>query len=266
MTIYELHLRFLDIVDKLASNVYAEIPIEQRDRIFNNAIDRFVKQRYGINNAKREGFEVTQKRTDDLSNLVVYTKIDKLTSGFFQDSNIATTYFKIPTDYWFSIVERVNCDFPPCPKFKYTNKCGKINKEENPLKRESVLVHSRRHNEINTLLLDPFNKPQDREMFRVMTNGDIEDENSYNMIQLFHDKTVAPIEYELGYIKKYKPLKVGSTYNVTDKNSSLYWKNLEFWFNNETHQEIIDIAASLAIEITENPRYQTFKNETITQE
>ena len=70
-SIKELHYQFklnLDRVDSLANPDFNPAEI---DWLLNEAQLIFIKQRMGMNNQKRAGFETSQKRIDDLGNLVI---------------------------------------------------------------------------------------------------------------------------------------------------------------------------------------------------
>lgn len=265
MTVKDIFLLYNSLVDKLSSNTYAEISALERDRIFNLAIEKFIKERYGINNLKREGFEVTQKRTDDLSNLSEVIIIDPLTSISEKFSEtVNCTFFRIPLDYWFMLYHRAKILIDPCPKYKNINDCGVIKRVQKEKEESYCKIDTRRQNEINSVLLDPFNKPQGKEMFSVIVDGDTrlkDSSKNNNLIKVFHDSNVEIINLELGYLKEFKKLKIGETYEVKDKSSPLYYGNLEFWFNDQSHQEITQIAATLTESILESPRYQASLNE-----
>jgi len=64
MTVLDMHQAFKIEFDKLDSVNYPNILPEEIDYLLNKAQDRFVKQRYGKNNIKRESFEEIQKRTE----------------------------------------------------------------------------------------------------------------------------------------------------------------------------------------------------------
>lgn len=266
MTVYELHLGFMDAVDKLSSGVAPEIPIEQRDRYLNQGIERFIKQRYSGANSKQLPFEGDQKRTDDLSNLVVYKEILPTEEGYFSTKFSKTTLFPLPEDYWFSIVEQAKLTVTACPQYSVKITCGKPEKVKNPDQEILVIVQPKTHDQVTVLLADPFTRPSKSLCFRTMIDGD----NIYgtntkgnNFIQLFHSADSTPSKYLLGYLKKYKKLKVNTSYTTKDKAKPDHWMNLEFWFNDHTHQEIIDLAAQAALEVTENPRYQSLSNQII---
>ncbi len=70
MTLDELHQIFKLELDKTAALELPAFLVEEIDDWLNNAIRKFVKTRYSGINVKREAFEQSQKRTDDLRTLV----------------------------------------------------------------------------------------------------------------------------------------------------------------------------------------------------
>lgn len=266
MTIYTMYSIFEDLVDKQSSGAYPEIPIEQKDRFFNLACERFVKQRYGSNNSKGFGFEEIQKRTDDLSNLVRTASLNISTSGVYSTEEYPTVIYNIPTDYWFSITERV----------RLRTKCRTV----------TVLAVQGRHDEISYRISDPFNRPKGERVFRVMHSNDTTDNNN-NVIELFYDKDVEPQEYLLTYLAQFRRLRSITPYNQAHiaANPTITpiathntfgpgnntggvgsWFDIEFWFNPETHQEIIDLAVQACLETIEHPRTQSFTQQISNQE
>ena len=79
MTIVKAHQEFKFRCDKLDALNYPNFFPEEIDLILNNAQQRIIKQRYGLSNNKRQSFEETQKRTEDLKNVTVNAVFDKLT-------------------------------------------------------------------------------------------------------------------------------------------------------------------------------------------
>lgn len=75
MTIDQMHLAVKLGLDKTEGLVYAAFEVEEIDAWLNEAIDRFIKTRYSGTNVKRESFEQSQKRTDDLRTLVTEARI-----------------------------------------------------------------------------------------------------------------------------------------------------------------------------------------------
>lgn len=269
MTIYTMYSTFEDLVDKASSSSYPEIPDEQKDRFFNIACERFIKQRYGSTNIKNRGFEETQKRADDLSNLIRTEKLNILSNGIYSTSDYPSVIYPIPDDYWFSITERV----------KLRTKCNTI----------EVGVIQGRHNEISYRLNDPFNRPDENTAFRVIHSNQTTD-NSNNVIEMFYNKNVIPLEYSLTYLAQYKKLFginqanfqfISSVPNLNPApNFHVFgpgvqtiggytipsWFDIEFWFNPQCHQEIIDLAVEACLEVIEHPRFQTFSTQLNKQE
>lgn len=259
MTIYELHLAFKDAVDNLSSSSYPQFFVESVDRYLNLGAERFIKQRYGGSNVKREAFEETQKRTDDLSNLVTYVRLNPLNAGFFQTNSVQTTYYQLPADYWFALTERING----------VALCGAFNRE----------VYVYRHNELNEVLKNPFTRPKDDRIFRVISSG-FNAVSPTNLVQVFYDTNTTVAQYELAYIAQFVKLRCNLgqgfnqpaiagfpfTYQNTNPAAPNFWTTTQYWFNPQCHQEIVDLAAKAALETIEHPRYQTFQNEILTHE
>jgi hypothetical protein len=123
MDITEMHLNIDLELNKLNSNLYEIILPQEKDYFLNRAQERFIKQRYGaLSNSKREGFEMSQKRIDDLRNLLVpnyYDKCFRLPITDFDYSNKLKFYF--PGDYMFLTSSR--------SKMKH-NHCGTLTKTD----------------------------------------------------------------------------------------------------------------------------------------
>ena len=259
MTIYELHLAFQTHLDKITSSSYPEIPIEQRDFYLNVGIERFIKQRYGGTNPKAQGFEQVQKRVDDLSDIVRYANINPTGTGFIQDRTYSTLTYPVPQDYWFAIFERVLLTYGECPQGT------------------QVWVTASSHNEINWRLQDPFNKPKKDRVFRVMGKGTALT-TAPVLITLFYDITVSPTIYTLGYIGQFVQVRgqftanqqfqpnTQPTYQTFNPIGPTYWTQQQFWFNQQSQYEIVNLAVQAALEAIESPRYNTFSNQVNTQE
>jgi len=98
MSTSELHYQFklnLDRVDSLANPDLNAVEI---DWLLNEAQLIFIKQRMGMNNQKRSGFETSQKRIDDLGNLVIKFPLQtaitptEVSTGVFEVSLKNTLY------------------------------------------------------------------------------------------------------------------------------------------------------------------------------
>jgi hypothetical protein len=261
MTITEMHRAFKLGLDKLDGVNYPNFRSEEIDLILNQAQNRYAKQRYGINNIKRQSFEETQKRTSDLSNLVIYANLVNIAQNPFYEQldNIQTAYYQVPADFWFSLSERILITKPNCPT-------------------QSVPIIASTHNEINSRLIDPFHRPNNTKVFRVYASNVNAGVDS-SVLHIFADANVQIGNVQLAYLAQYVKLRgqwdalqqaaiVGFpfTYQVFNPTLPNYWANLVFWFNLQTHQEIVDLAVKAALEVIEHPRYQSHTQEIINHE
>lgn len=116
MTITEMHLNIDLELNKLNSNLYDIILPQEKDYFLNRAQERFIKQRYSPkSNNKKEGFEMSQKRIDDLKALLVpnyYDKCYKLNATDF-DYNDKLRFY-MPEDYMFLTSNRSKITYNPC--------------------------------------------------------------------------------------------------------------------------------------------------------
>ena len=222
MTVQELHTAFKFGLDKLDSLNYPSIEPEEIDLLLNQAQDRYVKQRYGINNNKRQSFEETQKRTDDLKKLVFNVIITPAANA--SDNKPYGRFVTLPntvgSEYWFAIEEECDITYFNCHNVSTTVR---------------ATVIPRTHDDYRKLIKDPFNKPDIYEIFRLMENGRVE---------LISNVNITIGDYYLRYIKK--PLRIDLNTNITCELSE------------HTHQEIIDEAIKIALEAIEAPRTPTF--------
>lgn len=185
MTIAEVHQEFKFRMDKLDALNYPNFLPEEIDLLLNNAQDRYVKQRYGFNNIKRQSFEETEKRTEDLKNITVNAV---LTPAAYATDNIDINarFITLPADHWFSVQERANIT---------CNVCG-----QNITKLVRVVPIS--HAEFSIVIEDPFNQPNNEKVLRLMENGRVE---------LISSCTI--VGYRLRYLKQ--PRRVSLTGNIT---------------------------------------------------
>jgi hypothetical protein len=110
VTINEMHIAVNLGVQKIASFQVDNFLPQEVDHELNSAMDRFIKQRYyPLGNKYRKGFEQSQKRIDDLRNLVstnisntflldgIELTTNALTEGYFAD------IIALPNDYLFLV-------------------------------------------------------------------------------------------------------------------------------------------------------------------
>lgn len=219
MTSSEMHTAFKFGMDKLATLNYPNFLPEEIDLLLNQAQDRYVKQRYGLTNIKRQSFEETQKRTEDLKNLVLAVNLAPLA---FATDNIDTNgrFFTLPVDHWFIVQERVEISYTDC---------------NGDIVTELVEVRPIQHVEFDKVIKDSFKAPDKTKVLRLMENARVE---------IIVDSTTTLNTYRLRYIKK--PIRIVLSPAV----------NCEL--SDHTHQEIVDEAVKIALEGIEARRNQTF--------
>jgi hypothetical protein len=117
MDISQMHIAFDLLLDKVNSLQYPSFLPEEKDFFFNQAIRKFVKTRYSGVNSKREGFEQSQKRIDDLRTLVRELNIPCTISNIKPNGYSLVNGFNnalfTTTPYWLSLGEEVDITFTP---------------------------------------------------------------------------------------------------------------------------------------------------------
>lgn len=161
-------------------------------------------------NKMQDGFEETEKRVQDLGELVKYKTYTTFTTGFFDNSVeviLPNTLIANPTDfsdvYWFTIYEDsdsniLNCTIP--------NNTTIYTKPE---------VTEISHGQLKLALKDPYRKPyikgSEGKVLRVRSEG--------RKHLLITDGTFNITKYKVGYIIKPEPIDL--LLNLTDQVSKL---------------------------------------------
>lgn len=116
MTIEEMHIAVNLGVQKIASFQVDNLLPQEIDHELNNAMDRFIKQRYiPMGNKYRRGFEQSQKRIDDLRNLVVDYRV-RTEFGGNSISGFTFDRARFPNDYMF-LISVMSEMFYTCPAY-----------------------------------------------------------------------------------------------------------------------------------------------------
>lgn len=119
--IKEWHILLDQELNKVNSALYDILTPQEKDIAFNKNIEKFVKQRYGAHsNAKQKGFEQSQKRIDDLRELV---KINYSLAAYkpsFDDIDFNSMIkSELPSDYCLSVASRSQISYVDCGTFTY---------------------------------------------------------------------------------------------------------------------------------------------------
>lgn len=266
MTITEMHRAFKLGLDKLDGVNYPNFRSEEIDLILNQAQNRYAKQRYGINNIKRQSFEETQKRTEDLKELIRTSIITPTAnSGQVNNGDNITTnsvLCTLPTNHWFTIWERAiiyssRCTtesivlyYPEsyvevcvdCPTCSLDTCVGNTTTITIPSYTETVTgkyveVRPIQHLEVDKILTDPFKAPDYDKVLRLMYQDKAE---------LIPAENTSVVRYLMRYIKKPATMNYLSTPKVDCELSE------------HTHQEIVDEAIKIALEGIEAKRIGSF--------
>jgi len=216
-----MHIAFKQGLDKFDSKDYPNLEPEEIDLVLNQAQEAFIKQRYGYNNFKKEAFEQTQKRVEDLYTLV---KSDRLTVTPNSANNIDSNsvFVTLPNDHWITIQELTN--------ITYSDSNGNTATED-------VYTKPIQHNDYSKLINNPFAKPTKEKILRLTTRDGVE---------LLHEPGSTVNSYKLRYIKEPAKMDVLSTPQVDSE------------LPEQAHQEIVNLAISIALENIESTRIKTF--------
>lgn len=220
MTAAEMVSNFKFRLDKIDSLNYPNFENSEIDLLLNQATERIIKQRYGATNNKRTSFEETQKRTEDLKNIVTTTSLVPFVTP--DNINPYAVFCTLPADHYFIVFENCDIVYPDCDNVNVT---------------KTVPVIAIQHNDYNKSIDNPFAKPNTEKVLRLMENGRVE---------LIPDPSVGISSYRLRYIRK--PATIDSV-TIPNVDSDL---------SEHLHDEIVDQAVLLALEDIEARRQQSY--------
>lgn len=236
MTVSEMHRSFRFGLDKLDGLNYPGFEPEEIDLLLNQAQERFIKQRYGNNNLKRDSFEQTEKRTEDLRNIVQSARLAGLPLPPNGESIIYSSYMcPLPENHWFTIHERAILNCTTC-NTTVKRGLGSIGDSGTAtITGQYVEVRPVTHQEFERVIKDPFKGPDQTKILRLMYK---------NQVELVMPTTCQLLSYEFRYIRK--PVTISLTGNVTCE------------LSDHVINEVIDEAIKIALEGIEAKRTSTF--------
>jgi len=229
----EMHYDFDLKIDRVASLSKEDFNSAERDWLLNEAQWVFLKQRYGINNIKRTGFEGSQKRIDDLSFLHIKYPLQPTVPLISHSGVYELDLSDLKYDYLFLTRAWVNYE---------DTTCGTTT---------SMTIKETENDDLNRALDDPFNDGSSE--FIPGNFGRSSSDSDSSSIYLY-----TPLEITEAYVEYLRiPPKInlgGYTYidGVTYPTQSSI-------FPQHTHPEIVDIAVNIAAGIIENPQYVQLK-------
>tara|TARA_R100001510_G_C7615996_1_gene178143 strand:+ start:299 stop:1030 length:732 start_codon:yes stop_codon:yes gene_type:complete len=233
MTVEEMHYEFKLKLNKVDSLDYQNFFVPEIDWYLNEAMKMFIKQRYGVANPKRQGFEVTQKRIDDLRNLVVAGASQLAALSPVTDLEPFYTA-NLPNDYMFLV--RVNAD---------------ATKEGCESKIIGGIQVQR--DDLDSVLGDPFYSPSFEwgETPVVFTEDGISaySDGSFTITNILVDYIRHPERIAWG-----DGVDPANSYNYPDGTTAAANQSCEL--AEHTHNEIVDLAVLIASGDLDNPNFQ----------
>jgi len=221
MNVSDMHLAFKIGIDKIDSLNNPNFTPKEIDFLLNQAQERFIKQRYGINNNTRKSFESDQKRTDDLRGVVKNSVLQFEPYDVNENIDKEARFVNTPSDYWFSVNERCIASYKDC------NDISSLN---NP-----ILVRQINHDELSVILSSPFDGPSKDKVLRLMIG---------NKFEIIKHKDVSLVSYNIRYIKKPNQINLQNSVDCE--------------LADHTHSEIVNEAIMIGLEAIESPRSQGF--------
>lgn len=232
MDIRELHYAYKIAKDRIDTLSNQDFNGAEIDWLLNEARMVFLKRRTDPNNSTRRGFEGSQKRTDDLSTLVIKyplqpALVPTLDEGIYEVNltDLAYTYYRL-------ISGKVNATI--------AEDCDKV-----------IPLRFMQHDDYLSILRDPFNSPS---LEFIPYNFGRSSSGTTTSIYMYPGDFVLN-EVFLEYIKYPNKVSLGN-YVYLD---GVTYPEATLEFPEHTHQEIVDIAAEIASMNIDNPEYVALK-------
>jgi hypothetical protein len=227
MTATEMRDLFLVLYDKvtnLAAPGYTDSEIAQ---FLNKAQLQFVKQRYNHKGNKyRDGFEKTEKRRKDLSEL---TRNADLGSTSVSSSQAGVSpngvFYDLPTDFLYALREEVT-----------------ISSSDSCVDGNRISVKPVTHDEYTINISNPFKKPDTGQVWRLDYSRDFAGSANAKRHEVITGGSYTISTYHLRYLKR--PVDIDIANSVDSE------------LDESIHEEIVDMAVRIATGITDPQSYQ----------
>jgi len=220
MTITEAHFDFKIKQNRVDSLSNVDYNPAQIDWLLNEAQLMFIKQRFGLTNNKRKGFDNTQKRIDDLSTIVIkYPAQPKLEPILIEPGVYELPLNRLSYPYLFLVSSKAEAELESCEL--------------------DIPLRFIQHDDLSSALRDPFNSPSSEWLPYNIGRSTLD--NATSSIFIYAGDIVIRYIYT-EYLKI--PLKVSlGNYTYIDGTTLL---PQTFETPEQTHSEIVDIAVNLA--------------------
>lgn len=224
-----MHIAFNLGLQRVNANAYDTFLTEEIDFFLNRAQDRFVKERTNIkSDPRRDGFEGSQKRLDDIRVLVQ----QDFNETFPAQEGPQWIQADVPVNYLHLVAFQADIHF---------NRCGDVTTAD-----PSMLVPVRvvDNAEAYAMQRNPFAKSNIDSPLATLSRDDL---------KVYQDgKSFILKGITLDYIRKPRTIDLSL--------------NQDSELAEHTHQEIVDIAVKNVLEAIESPRYQTNSAEQLKSE
>jgi len=239
MTSQEMKTSFLLLYDKITNLAAPGYVDSEISNFLTKAQDRIVKQHYNPQGNKyKDGFEETEKRRKDLSEL---TRGPRTSAGVMstivsaeQDEvlDVNGEFYDLPADFLYAITERAtvkNSTRACLPDGSYVD------------------IEPKTHDYYNANIKNPFKNPSEELIWRMDFSRVQPGDGNIKRHELITDGTYDVDEYHLRYIKRPVPIDIDGAFTGSIQNSEL---------DESIHEELVDMAVMIATGITNPQEYQ----------
>lgn len=233
MTASEMKSEFLIGYDKITSFAAPGYTDSEISKFLNDAQERFIKTRYSDANKYRVGYEETEKRSKDLSELKRF-----FSSTTFVTGNHPNSYFvELPDNILWATKEEAQLNITDCHGNTSTVRVG---------------VKPVSDDYYNANINNPLKKPYEGLVWRMdfsrSDSSSTVSSSNKKRHELIYDANNPVSEYYLTYIKYPQSIDVSSTNSYCELDPSV-------------HKEVVELAVSIALETSSEPRYNSQKQE-----
>jgi len=229
MTANIMSFEFDVLFDKITNQASPGYEDNEKSLLLNKAQERYFFQNYAGTNRFREGFEETEKRRKDLSELIKNSNIS--TSSASQVGTLPNgVLFDLPTDFLYAIKEEVT-----------------ISSDEECDNGKRIKVKPITHDEYTINIENPFKKPYSELVWR-LDYSRVTDNTNPKRHELITDDGMDITTYHLRYLRRLPDIVVDIDTPANQVHCVL---------DEITHRRIIDLAVEIALEATVDPRLQT---------
>jgi hypothetical protein len=233
MTITEAHFDFKFKYDRVDSLSKPDFNVAEIDWLLNEAQIVYTKQKYGLNNIYKTGFEGSQKRFDDLKALHVQFPVQPALPLI---ENVANELYELnfnslTHDYWFLTSGKVEVIEPACTT--------------------EATIKPIQTDDLGEVQDDPFNNSYKYKILYNLGKATTTGSSIY-----LHSNGQELGNIKVSYLKK--PAKVSTgTYVYID---GVTYAEQSFELSEHTHSEIVDLAVKMASQILDHPEFVQLKN------